>query len=93
MLKNNCYSNTFDLFEITEAKKKRARQAVIMQTWANLAGIDYSVYDYDAWLTDLDAEEIEIEKEIVADAVENVKAVQARFNHACEERRRLRRVK
>jgi len=90
--KNNTSGNTIDLFVINDAKRKRSRQANIVQTWAMLSSIQYTDEDYDAWFADLGIDDIEIEKEVIADAVENVLAVQERFNEECE-RRRFRRVK
>jgi len=90
--KNKTSGNTIDLFVVNDATRKRSRQATLTQTWAMLSSIQYTDEDYDAWFTDLGIDDIEIEKEVIADAVENVLAVQERFNEECE-RRRFRRVK
>jgi len=91
--KNKTSGNTIDLFVVNDATRKRSRQSTIMQTWAMLSAIDYNSYDYDAWLMDFSIEDIELEKEVIAGAVENIMAVQEHFEQASEERRRLRLVK
>ena len=93
MAKNQTYDNTIDLVDLKSANKKRARQSVITQTWAMLSSMRYDEYDYDAWLMDFDIEAMELEKEIIAMAVDNVLAVQKQFDEYSRKRRRLRRVK
>ena len=89
------YQNNDDTIDIIEVKcnRMRSRQAAILQTWSMLASIAYDEHDYDAWFMDLSFDDIEIEKEIIAAAVENVQYIQKQFNQVNQERRRLRLVK
>ena len=93
MSKNQTSDKTIDLFEIKSADKRRTRQSVIMQTWATLASLHYTEDDYDIWLMDMDIDALQIEKEVIAAAVESVAEVQKRFNEISEVRRRLRLIK
>jgi len=93
MTKNQTNDSYIDLVDLKAVSKRRARQSIIMQTWAMLSSMYYDEYDYDAWLMDFDFDAIELEKEIISMAVENVVAIQKQFNEHVWERRRLRLIK
>jgi len=76
--------------QIADASK---RQSKIMNWWRKASVMKYSAEDMDIWFDGLSDDAIENQAAVINNTVKNIAKLQNEFTRACQERRRLTRIK